>query len=1056
MSKAVEGAVLLAGAATLGAFTMGIGGVALEGLTQGQWAINAIVGLAAGGISMEAGAIAGALANNSGLPITTRQAAANRQIIYGEQRVGGIIIYKSTTGGSHDQLNYVIAIAAHQVESIVNLYLDGRQVHWQAGSAGNSTRNGVNFGGNADGGTYVGPDGINYNFGGTGHSGIYCEARYGDQAPGDVITGLTANDPVWAASADGSPWVGGCCYVYLKIEANPSLFPGEPEIRFTVRGKNNIWDPRSQTSGYTNNWALCVADVITDPVYGLGDNSVNQLQLIAAANVCDEIVPLAVSPGNLTEARYTTNYHYDTSVAPGSVLDTMLLGAAGRLSWIGGQWFIWPAYWQGPSFTYDESILTSQVQWKPYRSTRDLINRVNGTYIAPTYPYNVAGNLYDQNGWYNGQIQNNFPYAWQPTNAPQYASDHLHGYPSDEWLLADQNIQRPMELALATCISVTQWQRVAKINLLRNRQQGSGTLEMGLAAYSMQPTDVFQLNYTPGHWTNKILEVTGTSFKVAADQDGGAPSIRVSYNVIETDSSVYEWNPTAEELTPMDAPASPSQTPLIPAVPTNFRLVSGPGTAILGDDGSVIPVIEIQFDTPLDNQAVQIQVQYQLVGAASWLSAPAIDISLNIGLISGVVGGQVYNVRIRSTRANGVSSDWVQISNYTVVPTGSFLGTLSGLVPQIYTGLSNNLVPNGDFITGDGKGWSTASAEYRVENGGMLIGIAGPGGHAFSPAFAVQPGNKYRIQFVGGVAVDGSRVFYQRIFYGSQYSAASINDGGVPGYMGLFDFLPGGDMNNAWVTYTYDWVCPPGAYYASLAMYSIGTAMPVFGRVVAQDYSASGEWGADVTTSQPISYSGSSESIVPNGGFVLGTLQGWANAGFSYSVDGFGPRIYASGSSGASCFSPSFAVVPGQKYRLNYDVYNGSGAGGIYLRMAWNSSRLDNISDFGTGNVQDFVASGSIPNTPTVYSFDWTCPAGQFYASMNIYAVGASDLACKYVSCIPYAASGQWGSDVTGANTSHDTSNVSGVPASTIAQVVPTGYKLYINNGARSYSLQAV
>ena len=46
-------------------------------------------GLVIGGVSMEAGAIAGALTQNRGMGITTRQPASQRQIIYGMQRVGG-------------------------------------------------------------------------------------------------------------------------------------------------------------------------------------------------------------------------------------------------------------------------------------------------------------------------------------------------------------------------------------------------------------------------------------------------------------------------------------------------------------------------------------------------------------------------------------------------------------------------------------------------------------------------------------------------------------------------------------------------------------------------------------------------------------------------------------------------------------------------------------------------------------------------------------------------------------------------------------------------------
>src|SRR6185437_1224487 len=169
--------------------------------------------LVVGGIAMEAGAIADALTQNRGMGITTRQPAAFRQIIYGEQRVGGVIVYQSTTGGHHDQYNFIIVLATHEIDSIVNLYLDGRRVHWNgSNTGGNTTSNGVNFGGPASGGDFIGPGGQHYNF----DTLVYCEARFGDQQAGDVIAGMTANDPNWASSSAGTPYLGGCAYVYLK------------------------------------------------------------------------------------------------------------------------------------------------------------------------------------------------------------------------------------------------------------------------------------------------------------------------------------------------------------------------------------------------------------------------------------------------------------------------------------------------------------------------------------------------------------------------------------------------------------------------------------------------------------------------------------------------------------------------------------------------------------------------------------------------------------------------------------------------------------------------
>jgi len=654
VSKAIEGAALLGVAAGIFIFAPELAPfIAPETLNTLFFAF------AAGGVSMELGALADALTSNRGTNITTRQAAAYRQIIYGEQRVGGVEIYRSSTGDSHNHYNYVIVLAGHECDSIVNLYLDGRLVHWNVGSPGNSTRNGVNFGGYADPGTFVGPGGQNYTFG----SEVWCEARYGDQAPGDVIVADVAPDPAWAASTGGTPWVGGCTYVYLNLGYDTNTFPGEPEIRFTVRGKNDIYDPRDGSTGYSNNWALCVANAITDTQYGLGDvGSVNTAQLIAAANVCDESIPMAVTP---SESRYTLNWHYDTSVSPGDVINNMMPAAGGRLSRIGGEWYIWPAYWQGPSFTLTDDSILGDIKWDAYRDFGSLVNRVSGTYIAPNYPYNVAGNLYDSNGWYDHTRDNTFPFAFQPTNFPTYACDTLHGYAGgDEFLAADGGVILPMDLSLNTVLSIGQAQRLAKIALLRNRQQGKGTFLTSLAAWQLQPTDVLQMTFPAHGWVNKMMEVQSVKLVVEKGNENTAPYIMLQVEVAETDPSVYAWAST-EELSPYDVPVA-NQIPFRPAPPTGMALNSGPGYALVGLDGTVTPRIAVSWSAPLDILVKQIQIQYQLTGASVWTDSGLCDVGNFIGYISPVVANGTYNVRIRSLRANGATSVWVEMDSYVV------------------------------------------------------------------------------------------------------------------------------------------------------------------------------------------------------------------------------------------------------------------------------------------------------------------------------------------------------------------------------------------------------
>ena len=721
MGKAIEGAGMLVGAVAMGAAAFFD-----PALVASPFYDKLMASLALGGISMEAGAIAQALVSNRGQNITIRQPAAYRQIIYGTQRVGGVQVYRSTTGSSHDQINYVIVLTGHQVQAIENLYLDGRQVYWLGSGPGYTVRNGIGFGGVADGNTHTGPDGQHYNFGGTGHSGLYCEARFGDQLDGDVISGLTANDPNWTAVGGRSPWLGGCCYIYFKYEYNPNVFPQDPEIRLTIRGKNNILDPRTSTRGFTNNWALIVNDVLTDATFGLGDNSVNQAQLIAAANVCDEQVTVnAIAGGTTTEARYCCDCVYESSQDPGNVLDMMMEGAAGRLSRIGGEWFIWPAYWQGPSFTFDKSALTGPIEWNPNRSLRDLYNRVLGTYTAPNYPYNVAGNLYDSNGWYNGRLQNNFPYAFQPTSFPEYAQDPRHGYSTDallnddsgvlgawssttsynlgdvvtysgsiyastiaanlnntpsatssDWTLAPRFL--PKSIALRCVLSITQAQRVAKIMLMRNRQQGSGTFPMQLEAWQMQPLDVLNFSFPELNMTSKVLEVVSVGFGIETDPETGSMSVRAKFGVQETNSSVYAWNPATEELTVYDVQSSPGGQQFVPAPPTGLACVSNASTATVATDGvTVVPRISATWTAPADALAAQIQIQFQKVGDTSWTDFGTVDAGTTSAYITGVLAGQSYNVQIRSLRASGATSTWDAVTGIAVSAPNSLQASYS-------------------------------------------------------------------------------------------------------------------------------------------------------------------------------------------------------------------------------------------------------------------------------------------------------------------------------------------------------------------------------------------
>jgi hypothetical protein len=825
MSKAIEGAAMLAGAVAVGVaeFALASTGVGIGAL---PFLTDAMLALAAGGVALEAGAIASALTSNRGMNITTRQPSSPRPIIYGMQRVGGVLVYRSTSLADKSQYNHVIVLAAHPCFAVAATYLDGRKVWWEGDGYGDyHVVNGYGFGGWADGNLREGPDGNKYSF---GHD-VFGEIADGFQQGEDAqfFTGLRANDPAWDATSEGSPYCGGCFYVYLKLAYNPSNFPQDPEIRFTVMGKM-VYDPRTGTTTYSANSALIAADWISDTEFGLG-MPVNQAQLIAAANVCDEAVPLAAGG---TETRYTCHYHFDTSTAPSDALATILKSMGGRISVIGGEVYIWPAYWQGPSASFDQKALTAPIQWDPTAEYKSNCNRVTGTYTAPNYPYNASGDAYDANGFdSDGNVQNNFQFGFQPTSFPQYAQDPQHGYAADQWLNEDAGVgvvwnigtvyafgqvvsyvsdlsavpyagvyqsliagnsghsplffggaywknitgsaALPLEVSYEMVLSIAQAQRLAKIDLLRRRFWGRGTLEMGLAAFVMQEVDVMNFTFPLHGWVDKPLEIQACTFKtitqdVEPGQPPAAPECRLVFEVAETDPTIYEWEDT-EELSIYDTPILVQQNNT-PAPPTDVAVISGSAEALVAVDGTVTPRLKVTWNTPEDGYVTQLDIRHQLVGDAVWIDDGNVSVELNEAFISPIVSGKTYNVEIRSVRPNGASSVWVVV-----------LGVYAGLALSITT-------PDGYGIGSlVAEAYTDGTAAIECNPFSALVGQL---------SLPIFPSGEVRIATDGTVGGTGAPMAQQTLYYvyyvdpnflgGNVTPIATTNEADYLGKLGYF------------------------------------------------------------------------------------------------------------------------------------------------------------------------------------------------------------------------------------------------------------------------------
>lgn len=299
-------------------------------------------------------------------------------------------------------------------------------------------------------------------------------------------------------------------------------------------------------------------------------------------------------------------------------------------------------------------------QWKSKLSIRDLYNGVKGTYISPA---------------------NN----WQTSDIPPYAQDQLHGYSFDANLAADGGDRRWYEIQLPFTISTPAAQRLAKIELMRRRQQGTGTFAFNMAMYQATALDIVEFTLPVLGWNAKLLEITAHRFTLNDQSDKGqsVTVLGTEIDVQEANSSIYDWDPF-EELSAQDfqQAALPNNSQAAP--PIAVTAASNGTTTSVGADGIARTRIAVSWTAPADGYVTNggsIQVQYRQTGTTNWISLQAVDPSVTTAYIDNVNDGQSYDVQVRSVNVAGAASPWVSAGPVVAASTISQISSsaLAGL-----------------------------------------------------------------------------------------------------------------------------------------------------------------------------------------------------------------------------------------------------------------------------------------------------------------------------------------------------------------------------------------
>lgn len=544
--------------------------------------------------------------------LTARQPISPRRIIYGNVRVGGVFTFLHLTGNNNEYFQTVVTISGHSIEAVDGLYFDGVEVPLDEN--GDAT------------GDFAGFVHVEYNLG------------TADQA---AFAGLVEDAPdKWTVNHRQR----GCAGAYIRLKYDEDKFPnGLPAITFQVRGKNDIYDPRTSTYGYTANAALCAADYIALENIGLGaayGTEILEADLIEAANICDEDV--AVLSGG-TEKRYECNGTLETDLTPFENLKSLTGSMAGAAITQGKFWLIRAGAYRAPEISaLTDGDFIGSIEMKTLQSRAQSFNGVKGVFTSPVND-------------------------WQPDDFPAVQVP--------AYVTADNGESVWSEVVLPMTTSASAAQRIARLMLESARRQISVTVPCRTRAYQLQPFDTVQLTIDRYGWTDKTFQVT--NMELILDK---AWSVRLDLK--ETDANVYAWSTTDESV----YAAAPRTT-----LPNTFD-ISPPGLVlsdeiVLGSTGNIVTNLLATLTPPNDAYVNRFQTQFKLSTDSEWSDMGNSDALIHIA--ANVTDGATYDVRARSINAAGIKSAWSATKSRTIIGQSALPPDVTAFNVSIVDGAAN-------------------------------------------------------------------------------------------------------------------------------------------------------------------------------------------------------------------------------------------------------------------------------------------------------------------------------------------------------------------------------
>ena len=606
-------------AAQVGVYLLKAVGITVASTSFAAMAVGYIATTAITSIIMKA-LMPSASNSGRGYTVNTQGSAQDHQIIYGEVKVGGPIVYDEATGADNKFFHRIIAVAGHEVDSFVEIYANDEVL----------TINGS--------GDVTSP--AKY----SGKMRILTEVGTAGQLANASLLSESAH---WSNSCT----LSGIAYIYARFEYSQDAYPnGIPTITAVVRGKK-VYDPRTTTTAWSSNPALCLRDYLTSD-YGLAedDAKIDDAAIISAANICDQTVTNNASASVPTSTRYTCNGSFTTAVTPYDNLSNLMSSMGGKIWYGQGKWRLKPAYWTAPVMDLTNDDFRSGIGVSTRHSRRDNFNTLAGTF---------RGSESD----------------WQVTDYPSVTNA--------DFLAADKYQESVADVPLTYTAFSLEASRLGLISLEANRQQLTVSASFGLRTLELEIGDNVRITNTRFGWTNKEFEVQSWSFGLTDGLD-----LQVDMVLRETAETVYDqtYNGVMYEKDNTTLPSA-FDVPLV-----GMTL----STALRSTNQTVVAVLDVQL-TATSVFIDKYEVEYKLSTATDYISLGS-GSGLNYELI--YTSDATFDVRARAVNTFGVRGEYTTTLNYGARPFAAppaDVTELSANINQTTAVLSWSPVPDLDL-----------------------------------------------------------------------------------------------------------------------------------------------------------------------------------------------------------------------------------------------------------------------------------------------------------------------------------------------------------------------